>query len=75
MNKDMIRRLQEAKKYEWMAVKALFPESATAHIEVIEKELKEMLMECMLDFLKSNDEKDKSEQKKEAKDVKKVTIG
>ena len=52
MNTEVIGRMMEAKKYQMMAIKALFPEGKQEHIDNIEKELKAMfsesMMECMM---------------------------
>lgn len=51
MNKERLERLKEAAKYQKMAVRALLPERAAEHIEVIEKELQKMVMECVADMV------------------------
>lgn len=50
MNKEMAERFREAKKYEKMAIRALFSERAVKHLEVIEEEVKSMLKECVMDM-------------------------
>ena len=47
MNKDTMKRVREAQKYKRMAVKALFPEKVAGHIDVIENELRKMVMEII----------------------------
>lgn len=49
MNREMRERLQEAGKYQKMALQALIPEKSRAHVEVIERELKAIFMECVMD--------------------------
>ena len=63
MNKEMAKRIREAAKYKKLAVRALFPESATEHLDVMEKEMTAMVME----FLKK--EEKTSTQEKKAKHV------
>lgn len=79
MNKETLQRLRKAKSYEMMAIKALFPEQAAGHLDVIEKEIKSMLMEYMVDILKSEKsetaEQANERKSKENKSVKKVKIG
>lgn len=52
MNREMIERLKEASKYEKMAIRALLPEKAAGHIEVIEGELHAMFLEFVMDAVK-----------------------
>ncbi|SFR59395.1 hypothetical protein SAMN05661086_00395 [Anaeromicropila populeti] len=79
MNREMIDRLREAKKYELMAMKALFPDSQSEHIEVMKNEIKEMVVEFVFEFFaqKSSEEEKCSDNKKQEKEsnVKKVKIG
>jgi len=71
----MRSRIKEAKKYEMLALRALLPKEAGAHIEVIEKEIKAMIMECVLDFVKQENVKAGTQDNEEqVKKVKKVTI-
>ncbi len=51
MNTEVIGRMMEAKKYQMMAIKALFPEGKQEHIDNIEKELKAMFSESMMDCM------------------------
>ena len=50
MKADMMNRVMEARKYQKKAIMALFPESMSGHIEVIEKELSAMFMECAVEM-------------------------
>ncbi len=76
MNLETRSRIKEAKQYEILALKALLPKEAQGHIEVIEKEIKAMVMECVLDFIKQdNTESDRKESDENVQKVKKVTIG
>ena len=51
MNAEILQRAREAKKYQMMAVKALFPNIQNEHMKVIEKEIKAMLMEGIMDCM------------------------
>jgi len=73
MNKELFNRLCEAKKYQSMAIKSLFPENMANHIDIIEKEIKVMMVECISDLI-SPDIFDSKENKVENKSMKKVNI-
>lgn len=73
MNKELFNRLCEAKKYQSMAIKSLFPENMANHLDVIEKEMKVMMMECISDLI-SPDIFESKDNKEENKSVKKVNI-
>ena len=67
MNTEVIGRMMEAKKYQMMAIKALFPEGKQEHIDNIERELKAMfsesMMECMMKCMSAaGDIKSKAEE-------------
>lgn len=53
MNVKTLERLKEAGKYQKMAVKALLPEYAHKHVEVIESELKAIVWECIGETVKN----------------------
>lgn len=78
MNHDNLKRLKEAKQYQLLAVKALLPDYAAEHMEVIRKEIKEMMMECMLELFSQEQYASHAEEKKSnagrSKGVKKVDI-
>ena len=78
MNQDSLKRLKEAKQYQLLAVKALLPDYAAEHMEVIGKEIKEMMMECMLELFSQEKDASHEEEKKSdtgrSKGVKKVDI-
>ena len=73
MNKEFIRRLRNASKYQKMAIKELFPAETNAHLEVIERELKAMVTETAMkwisEFKAGGDTEEESEER-----VKKVEI-
>lgn len=81
MNKEMMNRMREARKYQKMAIRALMPERMAEHVDVIEHEVKEMVRETIIDVVKDRvwdnlNEKSQettASQEKESK-VKKVTI-
>ncbi len=58
MNKEMLYRLKKAGEYQSKAIHALFPEKMGRHLDVIEKEMKMMVMEVAAELLKncSNDD-------------------
>ncbi|HBI94187.1 MAG TPA: hypothetical protein DDY58_18190 [Terrisporobacter glycolicus] len=73
MNKELFNRLCEAKKYQSMAIKSLFPENMADHIDIIEKEIKIMMVECISDLI-SLDIFESKDNKVENKSIKKVNI-
>lgn len=52
MNKEMIQKMKIAGEYQKKAIYALFPEEMGEHLDVIEKELKMMVMELATELLK-----------------------
>jgi len=48
----MLHRMKIAGEYQRKAIRALFPESMGEHLDVIEKELKMMVMEVATELLK-----------------------
>lgn len=58
MNKEMIHRMKIAGEYQRKAIHALFPEEMGEHLEVIEKELKMMVMEAAAELLKECNKSD-----------------
>lgn len=46
MDQDVVKRLGEALKYQNLAFRALLPESVSAHLDVIGKELMAMASDC-----------------------------
>lgn len=77
MNKEMIQRMKIAGEYQKKAIHALFPEEMGEHLDVIENELKMMVMEVATELLKecnrSNTCKDGQSHEQTSK-VKKVDI-
>lgn len=52
MNKEICRRMKMAGKYQRMAVSALLPQNIAGHLDVIEKEIKAMVLEITADVRK-----------------------
>lgn len=77
MNKEMLHRMKIAGEYQRKAVRALFPEGMGEHLDVIEKEMKMMVMEVAAELLKECNKGDacRDEQSHEqTSKVKKVDI-
>lgn len=49
MSREMMQRMKTAGEYHRKAVRALFPEKMRGHLDVIEKEMKMMLLEMAAD--------------------------
>lgn len=77
MNREFIHRLCKAKKYQTMAIKELLPKNVVKHIDVIENELKEMMIECIGDLIIPEvfETAEIKEKNKTNKNIKKVDIG
>lgn len=73
MNKEMLRRMKIAGEYQRKAVRALFPEEMGEHLDVIEKEMKMMVMEAAAELLKNCNKGDACSHEETSK-VKKVDI-
>ena len=79
MNKDAFERMKKAKQYQMLAIKALIPEPMAEHVDVIGKEMKEMMIECIFELF--SQEKGASERPEKAADnqksrgAKKIDIG
>ena len=53
MNKEMLHRMKTAGEYQKKAIRALFPEEMGEHLDVIEKEMKMMVMGVAAELLKN----------------------
>lgn len=77
MNKEMLHRMKIAGEYQRKAIHALFPEEMSEHLDVIEKEIRMMVMEAatewMTDFCKSDSDRNTKENREKAT-IKKVDI-
>ena len=73
MNKELIKRLKNAGKYQKMAIKELFPKETSAHLEVIERELKAMVTEATVKWMSEFKVDDEVSEPSEER-VKKVEI-
>lgn len=49
MSNDMLRRMKTAGEYQRRAIRALLPEKVSGHLDVIEKEIKMMVLELAAD--------------------------
>ena len=75
MSREFIEKMMEAKKLEKEALMLLFPDKVKGHLDVIGKELKSMLMECVLDSSTEPVEGTSEAKRSQGKDnVKKVDI-
>lgn len=52
MHEEILYRVRTAAKYQKKAVRALFPEKMNEHIDVIEREVKLMAAEAVVDFFR-----------------------
>lgn len=76
-NQEMIDRIKIAKEYQRKAIRALVPEEMGEHLDVIEKELKMMVMEVITELLKgcnANDVFKERPSQEQTSKVKKVDI-
>lgn len=73
MNKELIKRLKNAGKYQKMAIKELLPKETNAHLEIIERELKAMVSEAAVKWMSEFKRADEPA-KTEGERVKKVEI-
>ncbi len=67
MSSEMVRRLKVAGDYQRKAIKALFPEEMGGHLDVIEREVKAMLVELAMEIGKEH--KETTEENKKTKKV------
>lgn len=70
MDKEMLYRIKTAGEYQWKALRALFPEEMEGHLDVIEKEIKMMVIEAANELVKACNKRDDCE---DTKDHEKVT--
>lgn len=77
MNKEMLHRMKIAGEYQRKVVRALFPEEMGEHLDVIEKEMKMMVMEAAAELLKNCNKGDvcgDRQSHEQTSEVKKVDI-
>ena len=67
MSSEMVRRLKVAGDYQRKAIKALFPEEMGGHLDVIEKEVKAMFAELVMEV--GEEHKETTEENKKTKKV------
>lgn len=72
MNREMLHRMKKAGEYQRKAIRALFPEEMSEHLDVIEGEMKMMLMELATDWLKDCKKDDIHREEQESKAATKV---
>ena len=73
MNKELVKRLKKAGKYQKMAIKELFPAETNEHLEVIERELKAMVTETAMKWMSEFKAEDEASEPSEER-VRKVEI-
>ncbi len=77
MNREMYSRIKTAAEYQKKAIRALFPQKVSGHLDAIEKEIKMMAAEIISDLV-SKDRKDdhcqEADDNKQTFKVKKVEI-
>lgn len=77
MDRELFERIRTAGVYQKKAIQALFPERVNRHMEVIEKEVKAMIIETVTNWMKEC-KKDRDfaqqEEQKQTGTVKKVDI-
>lgn len=71
---SQLERIKKASEYQKKAIYALFPENARSHLEVIEKEISEMLTQGFMEMIKPEAEKMDAETAAGKSAVKKVDI-
>lgn len=77
MNKEMLNRLKTAGEYQRKAVHALFPEKVGRHLDMIEREMKMMVVDAAAELLKNYNKEDacgEGQSREQASKVQKVTI-
>lgn len=77
MDRELFERIRTAGIYQKKAIQALFPKKMNRHMEIIEKEIKAMMIETVTDWMKEC-KKDsdfvQEEDQKQNGNVKKVDI-
>lgn len=77
MNKEMLHRMKTAGEYQQKAVRALFSKEVIGHLDVIEKEVKAMVLEVLAEMVKDCDKNNKCEETQsheKSSEIKKVDI-
>lgn len=60
MNREFIDKMIEAKKLEQEALMLILPEKVRGHVEIIEKEIKAIFLECIAECTVGKSEQDKN---------------
>lgn len=54
INPEFIQKMFEAKRLQKEALESLMPENVREHLSVIEKEVKDLLVECLMNSAKTS---------------------
>lgn len=73
MNREFVDKMIEAKKLEGEALMMILPENVRGHVEVIEKEIKAIVVETLAEFALDKNKQEKDSDKARNK-VHKVEI-
>jgi hypothetical protein len=73
MNREFVDKMIEAKKLEGEALMMILPENVRGHVEVIEKEIKAIVVETIAEFALDKNKREKDSDKARNK-VHKVEI-
>lgn len=77
MDRELFERIRTACTYQKKAIQALFPKRVNCHMEIIEKEVKAMIIETVTDWMKEckkDSDSAQEEDQKQNNNVKKVDI-
>lgn len=72
MNREMKKRVYDACHYERLAVQSLIGPKVSAHLDVIENEVRKMVIECICSVIKSESKEKADEHFTEAENDKKI---
>lgn len=81
MNQELIYRLKTAAGYQKKAIQALFPEQVRGHLEVIESEWRQMVLELLTELWKDDGKQEEhaackgTQEKNNSSKTHKVEIG
>lgn len=83
MNQEAIRKMKLARKYQKEAIMELVPEAVRGNVENIDRELKEIMMKCLVSggkdlmqaFMSESADQPPAEEGRQTTKVKKVEIG
>ena len=69
MSSEMVRRFMVAADYQKKAIRALFPEEMSGHLDVIENEVKAMFVEFAMEMGKEHKETSEDNRKTKKVDI------